>query len=148
MRSPPTPRPYPAPSGRVPLTRVEKRAFRDRPRVMSGFNVAPPRLARLLVPRGASRLLGGALAFGRTSAFDAAAQRIHQVDDLGGRALGRPLDLLSVLLLVQQVLERFLVAVVEFLRLEVRLLGLDDLGGELQHVLRSTLFAYTAEIRS
>src|SRR5262245_64385726 len=74
------------------------------------------------------------------------AQRIHEVDDLGRSALARRLDLLAGLLFLQQVLERFLVMVLEFLRLEMAGLGLDDVRGQLEHVLWDLLVRNVGKI--
>ncbi len=50
---------------------------------------------------------------------DAAAQGIHQVDDLGRMLALRGLDALALLFLVQQIPERVLVLIFEFFRMEV-----------------------------
>jgi hypothetical protein len=56
----------------------------------------------------------------------ASAQCIHEIDDLRRCALSWNLDLLTGLLLLQQVLQRILVVVLKFLRLEVPRLGPND----------------------
>ena len=63
----------------------------------------------------------------------------------GSRSFGA-LDLLALLLLLQQFLQCVLVAVLEFLGIEVSLLGLDDVGREIEHVLRDLLVFDIVEI--
>jgi hypothetical protein len=70
------------------------------------------------VARGATRRRLPALSAGL--GFHGAAKRIHEVDDLGRSTFARRLDLLSGLLFLQQLLERFLVVVLEFLRFDGR----------------------------
>src|SRR5258705_8574874 len=116
-----------------------------------GFNA----LARLLRPCArASRLLGrpsvgrgpGGLApFALAVGFDTPAQRIHEVDDLR-RLAARRLDLLAGLLLLQEILQRLFVAVLEPLRLEVSLLGLHDMLRQVEHILRDLLVGNIVEI--
>ena len=65
-------------------------------------------------------LLGGARIWSRgappraaAAGFEALAQRVHKVDDVGWRALLRTLDLLALLLAPEQIFERVLVLVLE-----------------------------------
>src|SRR6266481_3147265 len=69
----------------------------------------------------------------------AAAQCVHEVDDLGRLALFGRFDLLARALLLQQLLQRILVVIFEFFRTEMSRFGVDDVGGERQHVLRDFL---------
>src|SRR5262249_8407807 len=78
--------------------------------------------------------------------FDAAAERVHEIDHLGGGALLRALDLLPGLLLLQQVDQGVLVTVGEFFRIEMARLGADDVRGELQHVLRDLFVGNVVEV--
>ena len=59
-------------------------------------------------------------------ALDAPTQRIHEIDHLCGRALARRFDLFAAPLLLQQLLQRILVLILELLRLEMRFLAFDD----------------------
>src|SRR6478609_7697741 len=72
-------------------------------------------------------------------ALHAAAQRIHEIDHLRWLAFLGVLDLRSGLLALQQFLQRVLVLIAELGRIEVAGLGLDDVGGELEHVFRDLL---------
>src|SRR6266481_2816912 len=65
----------------------------------------------------------------------AAAQRVHEVDDLGRLALFGRFDLLARALLLQQLLQRIFIVIFEFFRIEMPGLGRDDVGRDLQHVL-------------
>src|SRR3954469_2636546 len=69
----------------------------------------------------------------------AAAQGIHEIDHLRRLALLGVLDLGSGLLALQQFLQRVLILIAELGRIEVAGLGLDDVGGELEHVFRNLL---------
>ena len=84
-----------------------------------------------MVARAARGLAPLAAALG----LDAPTQRIQEVDDLRRLAIARRLDLLAGLLLLQHILERLFVMVLEPLGLEVRLLGLHDMLREIEHVL-------------
>ena len=66
--------------------------------------------------------------------------------DVRRRALLRRLDLFALLLLAQQVLEGVFVFILELLRLEMSGLGLDDMDGEIDHVLRDFLVLDGVEI--
>ena len=72
----------------------------------------------------------------------ALAQRLHQVDDLGRLALLRLLDRLAILLALDQVAQRALVMVLEFVRLEVPGLTLNDVRRQLELVLRLGLVLF------
>ena len=61
-----------------------------------------------------------------TFCLNRATQRIHEVDDLGRFALLWRFNFLTGLLLLQQILQGFLVSVLESFRFKVRLLGLHD----------------------
>ena len=78
--------------------------------------------------------------------FEALAQRVHKVDDVGWRALLRTLDLLALLLAPEQIFERVLVLVLELLRLEVASFGLDDMNREINHVLGNLFVLDCVEI--
>src|SRR5262245_10528715 len=65
----------------------------------------------------------------------ASPQRIHQIDDFCWRTLFRRFDLLTSLLLLQQLFERIFVLIFELVRLEVARFGFHDVRGQLQHVL-------------
>jgi hypothetical protein len=62
--------------------------------------------------------------------LDTPTQCVHEIDDLGRLALSRRLYLLARLLLLQQLLDRIPVLVLELLRLEMRFLRINDVGGE------------------
>src|SRR3979411_1685924 len=62
-------------------------------------------------------------------------ERVHQVDHRCPRALLRLLDLFATLFLLDQLFERVLVVILEFLRLEMSGLGLDDTDRQIEHVL-------------
>src|SRR5262249_4608704 len=87
-------------------------------------------LARFFLSRTvgltAARLNGWGLSFCLTAVFHASAQCIHQVNDFRWRSLSRCLDLLTGLLLLQKLLQRVLVLVFKFLRLEVTRFCFDD----------------------
>jgi hypothetical protein len=74
---------------------------------------------------GAACLLGG----------EAALQRIHQVDDVAARSSARPWPPAGRALLVDQIDQRGFVLVLELVRLERARLLLDDVLGEIEHVL-------------
>src|SRR5262245_63865324 len=65
--------------------------------------------------------------------LDAAAQRVHQVDHVRGLRLRRWRRLLAGLLGLDQLLERGLVTILELRRIELGLLGFQDVLGELEH---------------
>src|SRR5262249_34967415 len=76
----------------------------------------------------AARLNGCGLSLSRlTARLNASAERIHEINDLRGFAALGTLDWLTGLLLLDQFLERVLVLVFEFVRLEVTCLRLDDM---------------------
>src|SRR5262249_42809535 len=96
----------------------------------------------------AARLGRWGLSFRRSATlrFHAPAQRIHQIDDFCWRTLFRRFDLLSGLLFLQQLLERIFVLIFELLRLEVARFGLDDVRGQLQHVVWNFLVGDIVEM--
>src|SRR5262249_58471056 len=86
-------------------------------RASAGLLVASVRAGWLLgAPRGRPRR-GAACGRSSVARFHALAQRVHEIDDVRGRALLRPFDLLAFLFAPQQVFERVLVLVLELLRL-------------------------------
>src|SRR5262245_56330865 len=76
----------------------------------------------------------------------AAAQRVHQVDDLARLLFPRGLDLLAFLLLAQKILQRILIMVFEFFRIEMAGFRFHDMRGELEHVLGHARARYRVEI--
>jgi hypothetical protein len=67
------------------------------------------------------------LAFRLTSGsfrFNAPAQRIHKIDDLGGLALAWRFDLYAFLLFLEQLFHRTFVLVLKFLRIEIACFGI------------------------
>src|SRR5215467_3111353 len=97
--------------------------------------LAVPCGSRLFMPPAGVRPAPAARAT-RLLAFGAAAERIHQVDDLARLGLARDSDGLALLFLAQQILQRILIVVLEFLRIEMAGFRFDDVRGKLKHVLR------------
>src|SRR5438132_10878921 len=73
-------------------------------------------------------------------------QRLHQVDNLGWFAFAWRLDLLAVLFFLQQLFQRILVLVLEFLGIEISFLGVNDMRRQLKHVGRHLLVFNVVEI--
>src|SRR5207253_1672973 len=74
----------------------------------------------------------------RASSLDAAAQRIHEVDDVGrSNKLFPALFYRKVrLLLAQKLNQRLFVMVLELRRIEIARFGLEDMFGKFQHLAR------------
>src|SRR3979490_1374548 len=72
---------------------------------------------------------------GLAALFQAGAQGVHDVDDIAAGARGELFDRLPGLLFLQQILRRGFVMVLEFRGIEMSGLLLDDMPGEIEHVL-------------
>src|ERR1043166_9017655 len=92
------------------------------------FTGSPPMAGRVPTMRGAAA---------RLRAPEALAQRVHQVDHVVG-LLGRRggLDLLAGGLALHELAQRDLVFILELARVEMRRLGVEDMPGQCEHVLR------------
>src|SRR4051812_47697029 len=61
--------------------------------------------------------------------FDTGSQSVHEADYIGGFFTGRLFNLLAMRFAFDQILDRFFVPILEFVRLEVPLLGFHDVRG-------------------
>src|ERR1041385_6295121 len=87
-------------------------------------------------PGGVTRAVSRAGAAAGLRPAETLAQRIHQIDDvvgLGGRFCG--LGLLSRPLALDQLAQRDLILVLELARIEMRRLGIENVPGDLEHIL-------------
>src|SRR5258705_2829216 len=90
---------------------------------------------------GAPRVTSNSATLGRR----ALPQRLHQVDYPGRRAFLRVFDLFAALFLLDQLPERVLVVILEFLWLEMPGLGLDDMDCQIDHILGIAFIRYIIE---
>ena len=97
--------------------------------MMGGAFARCAALARRAGARRAGRALGAAL-FG----LHAALERIHQIDDVARLGLRQLRDRLAGVLGLDQRDQRILVAILELVRIEVRLLAFENMHGEIEHV--------------
>src|SRR5215203_1101062 len=77
---------------------------------------------------------------------EALLQRVHEVDDIRGTLRPRHLDLLALGLLIDDLAQRRLVAVLELVRFEVAGLGLYDVLCEIEHLLLDFDVGYVLKI--
>src|SRR6195256_4820993 len=91
---------------------------------------------------GAPRVTSNSATLGRRASL----QRLHQIDYLSRRPLLRLFDLFATLFLLDQLFERVLVVILEFLRLEMAGLGFHDMDCQIEHVLWDFLIRDFVEI--
>src|SRR5713226_1397748 len=108
--------------GTISLAMAKRRARRQRARATDCLTSTCVAAAVAAFGRRPPRRRGnvGLASRGRLSGLDASPQRVHEIDDLGGLAVLRPLDRLAGLLLLDQILESSFVVVLEFFRIEDR----------------------------
>ena len=82
----------------------------------------------------------------RATRLDAAAKRIHEIDNVRGFGPLRLINRFAFLLLFQQLFERIFVLVLKLTRIKVSRLGIHDVRGQLEHVLGNLLIGNIVEI--
>src|SRR3954471_16798878 len=95
------------------------------------------RLLRGPLPSGCTACTGLGRRLPRAPSLQALLQRVHQADHVARALLTlRQLDRLAAGLPLDQRLQRVLILILEFAGVEMRGLALEDVTGELDHVLR------------
>src|SRR3954447_20010222 len=79
-------------------------------------------------------------------AFEAAFQRIHKVHDVARVRRRRCREWLCRALCTGEIDDGVLIAVLELARIEMPDLGVDDVRGKVEHVLRNALIFYVLEM--
>src|ERR1700730_454856 len=116
---------------------IESRREGDRSRQLlsraSSARLLPLRLLCFLVSAASGWRMSFRLARGgRTACLHATPKGIHQVHNVGRLGSLRPLDRLAFLFLLQQLLERILVLILELLGIEVPRLRLHNMGRQVR----------------